>query len=140
MSHRDILIGTLAATFAGAIGMLASMARWGAIFGGGRDDNGGGILGVFLVSIGAGMAAVIVQMAISRQREFEADAGAARLLGDPSPLVNALRKLEIAADRVPVVANQATAHSGEPESGVIHACVDSHGNLVIVDPQADSGG
>jgi heat shock protein HtpX len=109
--HRDILIGTVAATMAGAIGILGSMARWGAILGGSRDDNGGGgILGIFLVSMVAGLAATIVQLAVSRSREYEADAGAARLLGNPEPLISALRKLEIGAQRVPMHANQATAH------------------------------
>ena len=111
VKHRDILIGTIAATLAGAITMMGAMARWGAIFGGSRSDGGnGGLLGVFLVSIIAGMAATIVQLAVSRSREYEADAGAARLLGDPTPLISALRKLDYAAERVPMAANQATAH------------------------------
>ncbi len=111
VKHRDILIGTIAATLAGAISVLGSMARWGAILGGSRDNNGnGGLIGVFLVSIVAGMAATIVQLAVSRSREYEADAGAARLLGDPNPLISALRKLDFAAQRVPMHANQATAH------------------------------
>ncbi len=110
--HRDILIGSVAATLAAGISFLGSFARWGAIFGGyGRDGEGGGnFLVVFLVSILAGLAAMLVQMAISRSREFEADAGAARLLGDPSPLISALRKLEVGAQRMPMQANQATAH------------------------------
>jgi heat shock protein HtpX len=111
VKHRDILIGSIAATLAGAIGVLASMARWGAIFGGGRSDNGGGgIIGVLVVSMVAALSASLVQMAVSRSREFEADAGAARLLGDPQPLISALRKLEIGAERIPMHANQATAH------------------------------
>jgi heat shock protein HtpX len=111
VKHRDILIGTIAATLAGAISMMGSMARWGAILGGSRDDSGnGGLLGVILISMVAGMAAMIVQLAVSRSREYEADAGAARLLGDPNPLISALRKLEYAAERVPMPANQATAH------------------------------
>lgn len=111
--HRDILIGTIAATLAGAVTMLASFARWGAIFGGygNRGGNGGGnILAVLLVSIVAAMAATFVQLAVSRSREYEADAGAARLLGDPKPLISALRKLELGAQRLPVEASPATAH------------------------------
>lgn len=107
--HRDILIGTVAATIAGAISMLSATARWGAVLGTGRG-GGGNPLVVFAASIVAGLAATVVQLAISRQREYEADAGAARLLGTPTPLVNALRKLEYAAKRVPMAANPATAH------------------------------
>ena len=113
VKHRDILIGTVAATLAGTISILGSMARWGAIFGGyGRDSEGGGgnILVVLAVSMLAGIAAIFVQMAISRSREYEADAGAARLLGDPTPMISALRKLEVGAQRVPLQANPATAH------------------------------
>jgi heat shock protein HtpX len=113
VKHRDILIGTVAATLAGTISILGSMARWGAIFGGyGRDSEGGGgnILVVLAVSMLAGFAAIFVQMAISRSREYEADAGAARLLGDPTPMISALRKLEVGAQRVPLEANPATAH------------------------------
>jgi heat shock protein HtpX len=113
VKHRDILIGTVAATLAGAISILGTMARWGAIFGGySRDGEGGGgnILVVLAVSMLAGLAAMFVQMAISRSREYEADAGAARLLGDPTPMISALRKLELGAQRVPLEANPATAH------------------------------
>jgi len=113
VKHRDILIGTLAATIAGAISMLASMAQWGAIFGGFSRDGGGrggNIFFVLLVSIVGALAASLVQMAISRSREYQADAGAARLLGDPTGLVSALRKLEMGAQRVPLDSNPATAH------------------------------
>lgn len=113
VKHRDILIGTVAATLAGTISILGAMARWGAIFGGySRDGQGGGgnILVVLAVSMLAGIAAMFVQMAISRSREYEADAGAARLLGDPTPMISALRKLEVGAQRVPLEANPATAH------------------------------
>jgi heat shock protein HtpX len=108
VKHRDILIGSVAATLAAAISVAGSMARWGAIFG--DDRRGGSILVVFAISMLAGLAAMLVQMAISRSREFEADAGAARLLGDPNPLISALRKLDVAAERLPLQANQATAH------------------------------
>jgi heat shock protein HtpX len=114
IKHRDILISTIAATMAGAISMLASMARWGAIFGGGRsnDEEGGGggnILVVILVSIFASIAAMLVQMAISRSREYMADEGGAHL-AHPLSLAKALGKLEIAAQRVPMEANPSTAH------------------------------
>jgi heat shock protein HtpX len=112
--HRDILIGTVAATIAGAISILGSMARFGAIFGGGsrngEGQGGGNLLVVMVVSMLAGLAAALVQMAISRSREFEADAGAARLLGDPAPMIRALQKLDAAAQRIPLAANPATAH------------------------------
>jgi heat shock protein HtpX len=110
--HRDILIGSVAATVAGAIAFLASMARWSAIFGGvSRDDGrGGNILMVMAVTMVASLAAVLVQTAISRSREFEADAGAARLLGNPMPLASALKKLELGAQQAPLEANPATAH------------------------------
>lgn len=111
--HRDILIGSIAATLAGAIAMLGSMARWGAIFGGySRDGEGGGgnLFTILIVSMLAGVAASLVQLAISRSREFEADAGAAQLMGDPMPLVSALRKLEAGAEQIPLQANPATAH------------------------------
>jgi heat shock protein HtpX len=114
IKHRDILISTIAATMAGAISMLASMARWGAIFGGGRsnDEEGGGggnILVVILVSIFASIAAMLVQMAISRSREYMADEGGAHL-ANPLALAKALGKLEVAAQRVPMEANPSTAH------------------------------
>jgi heat shock protein HtpX len=113
VKHRDILIGTVAATVAAAVSMVASMARWSLIFGGmrGSDDReGGNPLIVLFVAMFAGMAAMLVQLAISRSREYEADAGAARLLGDPTQMINALRKLEMGAQRIPMDANPATAH------------------------------
>lgn len=113
--HRDILIGSIAATVAGAISMLANMAQWAMIFGGfgGRsdDDDGGGFLGMIVMMIVAPMAAMLIQMAISRSREFAADAGGAKLCGNPLWLSEALRKLENANRRVPMkAANPATAH------------------------------
>lgn len=112
VKHRDILIGTIAATFAGAIGMLASMAQWGAILGGGRDDEegGGGIFGTIIFSIVASIAATLVQLAISRSREYLADEGGARLVGEPRYLANALHKLHHGVERFPMHANPATAH------------------------------
>lgn len=114
IQHRDILIGTIAATMAGAISLLASMARWGAMFGGVRSDDeegggGGNILVVIIVSIFASIAAMLVQMAISRSREYLADEGGAHL-SHPLSLAKALGKLEVAAQRVPMDANPSTAH------------------------------
>lgn len=110
--HRDILIGSIAATFAGAISILATMARWGAIFGGGGDDEegGGNILFVFLFSMIASMAAFLIQMAISRSREYLADEGGARLAGEPRYLASALEKLHRGVAQTPMDANPATAH------------------------------
>jgi heat shock protein HtpX len=113
IQHRDILISTIAATIAGAISMLASMARWGAIFGIGRsdDDEGGGgnILFVLLFTMVASIAAMLIQMAISRSREYLADEGGAHL-AHPLSLAKALGKLEVAAKKIPMEANPSTAH------------------------------
>ncbi len=115
IKHRDILVSTIAATIAGAIGMLASMARWGAIFGGGRssDNEGGGgganFLFVFVATMIASIAAVLIQMAISRSREYLADEGGAHL-SHPLSLAKALGKLDMAARRIPMEANPSTAH------------------------------
>lgn len=112
VKNRDTLISAIAATIAGAIVMLADMARWALIFGGGHRDNDrdSNPLGLFALAILAPLAATIVQLAISRSREFLADASGARLAGTPMGLVNALRKLEGASRRVPLDANPATAH------------------------------
>jgi len=112
VKNRDILIGTIAATFAGAISFLATMARFGAIFGGYDDDEGGGnILVVLLVSIFASIAALLIQMAISRSREYLADEGGARISGNPRYLANALRKLDAYAKRIPFQSvNPSTSH------------------------------
>jgi heat shock protein HtpX len=113
IQHRDILIGTIAATFAGAITMLAHMAQWALIFGGrGGDDEegGGGIIGGLLMIILAPIAAMLIQMAISRSREYLADEGGAKIAGNPNYLANALRKLEAASHRIPMHATPATAH------------------------------
>jgi heat shock protein HtpX len=113
VQNRDILIGTIAAAIAGAISMVAHMAQWGMIFGGfgGRreDDRGGGI-GAILMIILAPIAAMLIQMAISRSREYEADASGARLCGNPRALANALRKLQMGTMRAPMDASPATAH------------------------------
>ena len=114
IQHRDILIGTIAATMAGAISILATMARWGAMFGGVRSDDeegggGGNIIVVLIVSIFASIAAMLVRMAISRSREYLADEGGAHL-SHPLSLAKALGKLEVAAQRIPMNANPSTAH------------------------------
>ncbi|TFH63910.1 MAG: zinc metalloprotease HtpX [Candidatus Zixiibacteriota bacterium] len=112
VKHRDILIGTIAAVFAGAISMLAHMAQWAAIFGGGRSDNGrgGGGLGLLAMAIVAPIAALLIQMAISRSREYLADEGGARFHGNPRDLASALAKLQRGAERMPMQATPATAH------------------------------
>ena len=111
--HRDMLTGTIVATIAGAISMLAQMAQWAMIFGGGRrdsDDEGGSPIAALVMMIVAPIAAMLVQMAISRTREFEADKGGARLVGSPYGLANALLKLDQGSKAVPMDANPATAH------------------------------
>jgi heat shock protein HtpX len=110
--HRDILIGSIAATIAGAIAYLAHMAQWAAIFGGfGRDEEDSNPLALIALAIIAPMAAMLIQMAISRSREFEADKGGAQLCGNPLSLANALRKLENANESAPMPrVNEATAH------------------------------
>jgi len=109
--NRDILISTIAATMAGAIMILADMARWGAIFGLGRDDDEGpGIVGILVMSIIAPIAAMLVQMAISRSREYLADETGAHLAHNPESLARALEKLSMGTQRVPMNASPATAH------------------------------
>ena len=113
VNNRDILIGTIAATLAGAVMMLASMARWGAVFGGfNRDGEGGGsgILGLILMSIFAPMAAMLIQMAISRSREYMADSTGAKFAGHSEGLAKALEKLGAYSKKVPMNANPSTAH------------------------------
>lgn len=114
IKHRDMLTGTIVATIAGAISMLAQMAQWAMIFGGGRrdsDDEGGSPIAALVMMIVAPIAAMLVQMAISRTREFEADKGGAQIAGHPSGLANALLKLEKGAQIIPMHdAKPATAH------------------------------
>jgi heat shock protein HtpX len=107
--NRDILIGTIAATIAGAISMLAHFAMF---FGGRHDDeeSPGGAIGAIAMMIFAPIAAMLIQMAISRSREYEADATGARICGNPIALANALKKLHMGAERIPMQANPATAH------------------------------
>jgi heat shock protein HtpX len=110
--HRDILISSVAATIAAAVMMVARMAMYAGMFAGGRDDREGGSnpIALFAMMIFAPMAAMLIQMAISRSREFAADAGAAQITGNPHALAAALRKIDALAKRVPLDANPATAH------------------------------
>ena len=113
VQHRDILIGTIAATMAGAISMLANMAQWAMIFGGGsrsNDRDGGSPIAGLVMIIVAPIAALLIQMAISRSREFAADEGGAKISGDPLALANALKKLEMRTETIPMDASPATAH------------------------------
>ena len=112
IQNRDILISTIAATIAGAISYLAHMAQWAAMFGGARDnEREGNPIALIVMMIVAPLAAMIIQMAISRSREYGADMGGANICGNPLSLANALRKLEYANKRIPMVgANAATSH------------------------------
>jgi len=112
IKHRDILVSTVAATIAGAISYLAQMAQWAMIFGG-RSDNereGGNPIAALVMMIVGPIAAMMIQMAISRSREYGADAGGARISGSPLYLAGALRKLHIASQKIPMDANPATSH------------------------------
>ncbi len=110
IKHRHMLVGTVAATMAGAIGMLASIARWGAIFGMGRGDGDGpSPVELIATAIVAPIAAMIIQMAISRQNEFQADRTAALLTGRPASLANALQRLDAYALRIPMQVSPAAA-------------------------------
>jgi len=114
--HRDTLISTVAATIAGAISMLANMAQWAMIFGGfgnneeEEGEGGMGLAGNLVMIIVAPIAAMVIQMAISRSREYLADEGGARLCGHPLYLANALKKIAVGVDRIPMAANPGTAH------------------------------
>jgi len=107
--HRDILISSVAATLAAAITFLARMAFW---FGGSErdDDNRGGAIGAIAMMILAPLAAMLIQMAISRSREYDADAASAKYVGSPYPLINGLQKLETWSQRIPMEATPSTAH------------------------------
>ena len=110
--HRDILISSVAATIAGAITALASMARWAMIFGGSRrddDDEGGGWAGILMIFL-APIAAMVIQLWISRTREFDADEASAKYTGTPYNLISALQKLETYSKQIPMDASPATAH------------------------------
>lgn len=112
--NRDILVSTIAATLAGAISYLAHMAQWAMIFGGGRDrdrEEGGSALGLLFMMIVAPLAAMLIQMAVSRSREYGADDGGAKITGDPLALASALRKLHMGSQDVPLQVNDATANA-----------------------------
>jgi heat shock protein HtpX len=111
IKHRDTLLSAIVATIAGAITMIANIGQWTLIFGGFGDDEEGnsGLLGNLLWLAIAPIAATMIQLGISRAREFQADAGAAKILGDPLPLASALEKLESAAIRQPMTTSPATA-------------------------------
>ena len=111
IKHRHMLVGTVAATVAGAIAMLASIAKWGLFLGGRgrRSDGGGNLLVMIAAMIIAPMAAAIIQMMISRSNEFQADATAARITSDPAGLASALQKIESYAQKIPMQVNPAAA-------------------------------
>ncbi|MGH7811354.1 MAG: zinc metalloprotease HtpX [Candidatus Binatia bacterium] len=115
VKNRDILIGSIAATLAGAISYIAQMAQWAMIFGGGnrdREEGGGGnIFGLLFMMIVAPLAAMLIQMAVSRSREYMADAGGAKISGDPLALASALRKLQMGAQNIPMEASPATQNA-----------------------------
>lgn len=113
VSNRDVLISTMAATLAGAITYLAHMAQWSAFFGGGRsddDEHGSNPIAMILLAVLAPLAAMLIQLAVSRSREFHADATGARMAGKTWGLAKALEKLHMAQQVVPMNANPATAH------------------------------
>jgi heat shock protein HtpX len=113
VKNRDILISSVAATLAGAITMLARMAWWTGMFGGygsDREERRGGGLGALFMMILAPIAAMLIQMAISRSREYQADATGAHFTGDPYALASALKKLDAYSRRVPMQASPSTAH------------------------------
>jgi len=113
VKNRDILIGSIAATLAGVVMMLANMARWAAIFGGGRssddDSGGGGAIGLLFTAFLAPIAAMLIQMAISRSREYLADETGAKISHNPESLARALEKLSLASQRLPM-------HEARPET------------------------
>ncbi len=114
VKNRDILISSIAATLAGAITYLAHMAQWAAIFGGGsrdREEGGNNIFGLLFMIIVAPLAAMLIQMAVSRSREYMADEGGAKVTGDPLALASALRKLHMGAQNIPLQVSNATANS-----------------------------
>ncbi|MZH02052.1 MAG: zinc metalloprotease HtpX [Nitrospinae bacterium] len=110
VKNRDILIGTIAATIAGAISMLANMAQFSMLFGGRDNERGGHPALMIIMMILAPIAAMLVQMAVSRTREYKADQTAAELIGTPEPLASALSKLDQYSKRIPMEAEPATAH------------------------------
>jgi heat shock protein HtpX len=122
IKHRDTLTMTVAASIAGAIMTLINVAQWSAILGGSEEDEGPGLLGLLLASLVAPIAASLIQMAISRTREYEADRTAAELTGSAHGLIGALQKLERGAQQIP-------SHSLQPATA----------HLAIVNPLAGAG-
>jgi len=114
VNNRDILISSVAATIAGAVTMLANMGKWAMIFGGygrnERDDRGGGGLAALLMLLVAPIAATLIQLAVSRSREYQADATGAHFTGNPYALASALQKLDTYSRRLPLQATPSTAH------------------------------
>jgi len=110
VKNRDILVGAIAATMAGAIMLIADMARWASIFGGRDNEEGGSPLALLVAAIVAPLAALLVQMAISRSREYQADASGASYLGSGAGLASALEKLSAASRVLPVEASPAASH------------------------------
>ena len=112
IKHRDILVSTVAAAIAGAISYLAQMAQWSMLFGGRSDDEGegGNPAAALIMMIVGPIAAMMIQMAISRSREYKADQGGAEIAGNPLQLAGALKKLQMASQQIPMQANPATAH------------------------------
>ena len=114
VKHRDILVSSIAATLAGAISYIAQMAQWAAIFGGGsrdREEGGGNMFSLLFMMIVAPIAAMLIQMAVSRSREYMADESGAKVTGDPLALASALRKLQMGAQNIPMQVSDATATS-----------------------------
>ncbi len=111
IKHRDILVGTVAATIAAAISYVAQMAQWAMLIGGRSDEEEGSnpVVAIIMMIVGP-IAALLIQMAISRSREFGADEGGARIAGNPRYLASALKKLHEASSRIPMQANPSTAH------------------------------
>lgn len=130
VKNRDILVSTIAATMAGAVTMLARIVGYSAMFGGygGRERNAGGALGALAMMIVAPLAAILIQMAISRTREYKADASGAGYVGHPHGLASALQKMEHAAKSRPVQASPATAHMFivKPLSGGVMSLFSTH--------------
>lgn len=115
VQNRDILVSTIAATFAGAISMIGNMLQWGAMFGAGRssddEEGAGGLIGTIAMAIIAPIAAMLIQMAVSRSREYLADESGAKICGRPLALASALRKLHMGAQMMPMEeARPASAH------------------------------
>jgi heat shock protein HtpX len=134
--NRDILIGSVAAAIAMGITFIARMAMWGVMFGGGDDEEGGGGIGLVLMAILAPLAALLLQMAISRSREFEADRVGARLAGTPEGLARALEKLHASAKRIPM-----NVHPAQAQAYIVNPFTGRHvsfANLFMTHPPVEA--